>query len=419
MKILVVDDNQVNLMIAKELLEEHVNTDGILLCNIPETVMNVLATEDVGVVLLDIIMPKLDGISLLKQIRTKAEYKDMQIVMYTGVSDKGSFRQCFENGANDYINKPIEPTEFVVRMRAAIKARLNLLELRKTQAYLVQSEKLASIGALAAGFAHEINNPIGFVSSNLEMLAKYLEKVRAVIEKYRELGRIIHDLDTSREELSLVQQQISKFEKEIFLDRILKDFAPIIDESREGVDRVAILVKILRNFAGTDKEETVTQVDMNQVAEEALLFMKREVKDVAVIKKNLRQVVAVKCDQEQIVTVLINILNNADQAIKGQSRKKPGTIRIDTYMEEEYTVCRIYDDGPGIKPEHLQRIFDPFFTTKEVGSGMGLGLSISFAIVKKYSGELLVESEPGVGTTFFVKLPVAKLISDYATVEGN
>ena len=408
MKILVVDDTQINLMIAKELLEFQVDNAGVLLCRDPEEVMGILATEDVGIILLDIIMPKLDGITLLKMIRDKEEYKDIQIIMFTGVWDKESFRLCFEQGANDYINKPIEETEFVVRMKAAAKARQNLMELRKTQAYLIRTEKLISLGELAAGVAHEINNPIGFVGSNLETMGKYLGKVGTIITEYHKLGQLIQNSEITRDQLGLALQQIAETEKKNKLDHILSDFTPIIAESRDGITRVAEIVQSLRNFARIDQNSEMKPVYVSQIVEEALLIMNNEIKYNASVEKNLRLDLEIECNQGEIVQVLINILHNAAQAIKEQHKDEMGTIRIDTYQEGEYAVCRISDNGPGIQPEHLKRIFDPFFTTKAVGKGTGLGLSISFGIIAKLAGELLVESVWGTGATFFVKLPVVK-----------
>ena len=407
-KILVVDDFKFNLTVAKDLLEAHVKSDGVILCKEPENVMGILSAEDVGIVLLDIIMPKIDGISLLKLIREKTEYKDLQIIMFTGISDKESFRQCFENGANDFINKPIEPTEFIVRIQAAVKARENLLKLQETQSYLVQSEKLASIGELAAGVAHEINNPIGFVSSNLEMVERYLEKIKNIIAEYRTLGTMIENTDVSRQDLAAMQRQIAEKEIKMKLNRVLEDFVPIIAESRDGVARVTRIVQSLRNFARTGREDEVALNDLNQIVDDALLILNNEIKFIASVEKDFQQLFPVKCEKGQVAQVLINILHNAAQAIGGQAREGLGKIGIRTYMEGEHAVCRIEDNGPGIKPEHLARIFDPFFTTKEVGSGTGLGLSISYGIIKKYAGELFAESEWGKGATFFIKLPVVK-----------
>lgn len=408
MKILVVDDEKFNLVIAKDLLASLVETQEIILCSAPETVMTILAEQSVGVVLLDIIMPKLDGIAVLKQIRQHEIYNDIQIVMFTGVSDQESFRLCFENGANDYINKPINPTEFTVRMQAAIKARKNLLKLKQAQDYLIHAEKLTSLGELAAGVAHEINNPIGFVSSNLETLNKYLIRIRDNITEYRNLGQKITDPAVSREELIEIQRQIAADEAHGKIDRILADLAPLVEESRDGVERVGKIVKSLRNFARSGQEDEVLPNDLNQIVDDALMILKNEIKYVANVEKELKPLLMVACDKGQIAQVLVNILHNAVQAIQEQKRNEMGTIWINTYMDGDFAACRITDNGPGIRPEHVNRIFDPFFTTKEVGSGSGLGLSIAYGIVKKFSGDLSVENGRYGGASFRIALPSLK-----------
>lgn len=408
MKILVVDDEKFNLVVANDLLVSQVENDGVILCKNPETVMGILAAENIGIVLLDIVMPILDGISVLKLIRQQATFNDVQIVMFTGVADADSFRQCFEHGANDYINKPINPIEFVVRMQAAVKARKNLLKLREAQSYLVHAEKLTSLGELAAGVAHEINNPIGFVGSNLETLTKYLSKLQENVAEYRSLGRQIVDLTITREKLIEAQKRIEADERAKKLDHILADLSPIIEETRAGVERVSKIVRSLRDFARTGQQDEVLQNDLNQIVEDALMILKNEIKFVANVEKTLNPLLKVSCDKGQITQAIVNILHNAVQAIRGQKQNELGTIRIDTYMEDDFVVCRIADNGPGIKPAIFNRIFDPFFTTKEVGSGTGLGLSIAYGIIKKYSGEITVESEPGRGATFLIKIPRVK-----------
>ena len=408
MKILVVDDEKFNLVIARDLLASLVETHEIILCSAPETVMTILAEQSVGVVLLDIIMPKLDGIAVLKQIRQHEIYNDIQIVMFTGVSDQESFRLCFENGANDYINKPINPTEFTVRMQAAIKARKNLLKLKQAQDYLIHAEKLTSLGELAAGVAHEINNPIGFVSSNLETLNKYLIRIRDNTTEYRNLGQKITDPAVSREELIEIQRQIAADEAHGKIDRILADLAPLVEESRDGVERVSKIVKSLRNFARSGQEDEVLPNDLNQIVDDALMILKNEIKYVANVEKELKPLLMVACDKGQIAQVLVNILHNAVQAIQEQKRNEMGTIWINTYMDGDFAACRITDNGPGIRPEHVNRIFDPFFTTKEVGSGSGLGLSIAYGIVKKFSGDLSVENGRYGGASFGIALPSLK-----------
>ena len=405
MKILVVDDDKFNLMIAKDLLEDQLEHSGILLCRNPLEVMDLLASDEIGVVLLDIVMPHLDGISLLQQIRSKPQYDDLQVIMFSAVTDHDSFQRCFESGANDYVSKPINPPEFIARIRAALKIRNNVKSLKATQAYLAQTEKLVSIGELAAGVAHEINNPLGFVGSNLGTITRYLQAIQQYIGDCWELGRQIGDLQVPREELIARQQQVDALAKKLNLEYVLSDLTPIIEESREGVTRIEKIVRSLRNFARSNLDEEILPNSMEQILDEALQILQNEIKYIATVEKACQPVALVACDKGQLVQVLVNVLHNAAQAIKSQAREHLGVIRVEVFNEAAFTVCRISDDGPGIRPEHLRRVFDPFFTTKDVGSGTGLGLSIAYGIVKKYGGEMQVASEWGAGASFTIKLP--------------
>ena len=185
----------------------------------------------------------------------------------------------------------------------------------------------------------------------------------------------------------------------------LEDLQPLIAESKDGVERVAKIVRSLRNFARTGLEEEIALNDLNQIIEEALLIVRNEVKYAANVEKNLGDIPEVLCDKGQIAQVLVNIFANAAQAIKTHKQGSLGLIKVDTYVEAPYVVCQITDDGPGIPEKYLARIFDPFFTTKEVGSGTGLGLSIAYGIIKKHGGDLRVESEDGKGASFTIKIP--------------
>lgn len=425
-KILIVDDEKFNLVTARDIIKAHVENQEILLCQSPEQVMELLAEHDIGIVLLDIMMPKVNGIEILKDIRRKDEYNDIQIIMFTGLADKESFRLCFENGANDFISKPINVIEFTARMRAAVKARKNVLMLRnmfnKTaeqynelqqanrsmksmQEQLIQQEKLASLGEMAAGVAHEINNPIGFVSSNLETLGKYLTKIKEILALYRNFSLMAGAETVGRQELLQAKQRLEETEEKQKMDMILADIGPIIEESKDGVSRVTKIVRSLRNFARTGLEDEMAMSDLNQIIEEALLIVRNEVKYAANVEKKLGIIPNILCDKGQIGQVLVNIFVNAAQAIKSQKRNELGTIFVETCTDDIYVVGKITDDGPGIPPEYVGRIFDPFFTTKEVGGGTGLGLSIAYGIIKKHGGELLAESEAGKGASFTIKIP--------------
>ena len=427
MKILIVDDDKFILAVARDIIAANVPNDGVLVCSTPENVPEILKEQNIGVVLLDIIMPGYNGIDLLKFIRGRDEFKDVQIIMFTGIKDEDSMQQCFDSGANDFINKPINPTELIARTRAAIKMRQYILQLKEmlhkideqynelqlmtqklqqAQFSLFQTEKLASLGEIAAGVAHEINNPLGFVNSNLETLERYLIKIRDIITQYREMGSQVSDYSISRTALIHSWQMVSELEQHQKLTLILNDIGPLLVETQEGIGRVAKIVQSLRNFAWTGREDETTVNDMSQIVEEALLIMQNEIKYIAYVKKEFHETSKIECDKGQIAQVFVNILNNASQAIKSLERDRMGLIEIQTLEQDGFVVCRISDDGPGIRAENLSRIFDPFFTTKPVGSGTGLGLSIAYGLIKKHGGDLQVESEWGKGATFIVKLPI-------------
>lgn len=426
MKILVVDDDNFNLRVAQDIILANVANDGVMICNKPETVMELLTRHKIGVILLDILMPEINGIDLLRQIRSREEYRDIQILMLTGMSDQNSLRDCFESGANDFINKPINPDVLIARTRAAIKMRQYILQLKEmlqrvdeqyndlqavtqrlqeTQFSLFQTEKLASLGEIAAGVAHEINNPLGFVASNLETLERYLNKLQEGMHSYRELGVQLEDPRVSRTILTEMHRNIVEQEKRQKMENVLSDLGPLLAETRDGIGRVARIVQSLRNFARDGKEEEIGLHDLNQIAEEALLILQNEIKYVAGVSKLMGDLPQVECDRVKIAQVLVNILSNAAHAIKSLERNTMGNIVVETWAEGNFVFCRISDDGPGIRDENMNRIFDPFFTTKPIGTGTGLGLSIAYGLVKKHGGDLWAESEWDQGAAFTIKLP--------------
>jgi two-component system NtrC family sensor kinase len=427
MNILVVDDEKFNLRIAQELIETNIADSHIFLCSLPEEVIPKLEENNIDIVLLDIIMPRITGIDILKSIRGKEEHNDIQIIMFTGITDKESFKLCFENGANDYINKPIDFTEFVARMNASVKARKNIITLKEmnytittqykklqaitqklkdTQFNLIQKEKLAALGEIAAGIAHEINNPMGFIASNLDTMNQYLKKIRNLILLYRNFVQLTNNEDINHEDILREKAVIADIERKQKIDFILDDLTTVILESSDGVDRVTKIVQSLRNLAKTGTENEMAYNDLSQIAEEALLIVKHETQFVADINKQIESPLYLSCNKGEIGQVILNILLNAIHAVKSQNREFLGEIAIKAYSLDESVICKISDNGSGIQKEHLNRIFDPFFTTKDVGSGVGLGLSVAYDIVvKKHGGELIVDSELGKGTSFTIKLP--------------
>jgi Signal transduction histidine kinase regulating C4-dicarboxylate transport system len=419
MKILVVDDDRLLLRIAADYLQTYFPDYSIEVCQHPKQVMDILKKDAIDIVLLDIIMPEVSGIELLQNIRANARYKDLQVLMVTSMNDTENFKKCFELGANDYIRKPIEIIEFQARIRAAAKTRANLLELhdlyekmklqneelkevnsklKDTQFFLIQSEKLAAIGELAAGVAHEINNPIGYVGSNMETMSNYLRKMQDYISFVQE------QMTAQTEDVYIMIQE--KYHKNK-LDFVMEDLAGVIKDSQDGIQKVAEIVKSLRNFARTGMEDEKNFSSLEEIIGQVLLIVRNEAKYSVDINVNQFDIPPVYGNRSQIGQVLLNIIMNAIQAIKSQKRAEKGNINIFIQVEEEYACISIKDDGPGISQENLSKIFNPFFTTKEVGQGTGLGLSISHdIIVKKHNGILDVKSVIGEGTEFIIKLPL-------------
>lgn len=431
MKILIVDDTRFILEYAKNILiENHINCE-IVLANSGIQALEILHSQEIDIVILDIVMPKLDGLEVLKKIREDKKLSNLPVIMFTSLTDTLALKKSFEYGANDFIHKPIEPIEFISRINAAINVRtyelylnetLNtiqvqnseLLELNKklkeTQYYLIQKEKLVAIGQLAAGVAHEINNPIGYVSSNTETLGQYVNKIKKVIEKYNELIDSLNKKDIKSEELENKKKEIYDLKNKLHLNFIMDDIEELIKDSFTGIEKVTKIVQSLRNFARHDLEDDFNYFDLTDILDESLLLVKNEAKYILDIEKDSTNIPLIFCNRTLIGQVLLNIIMNAVQAIKSQNREERGCIKISTFLYENYIVCQIADDGPGIPKSIINKIFNPFFTTKEIGTGTGLGLSISYdIIVNKHSGELLVDSEKNQGTTFTIKLPVKEI----------
>ena len=264
------------------------------------------------------------------------------------------------------------------------------LETARNQA--IQAEKLASIGQLAAGVAHEINNPIGFVLSNFRSLERYMIDVFDVIAAYEAAEPLL----PSAPQVALLRQAKEAAE----LDFVREDVKQLLRESCDGLDRVKRIVQDLKDFSRVGENEWQT-ADLVRGLESTLNVVRNEIKYKAEVVKRYGAMPEIECMPSQLNQVFMNLLVNAAHAIAGQ-----GTITIGCGTVDDQVWVAVSDTGSGIAPEVLSRIFDPFFTTKPVGQGTGLGLSLSYSIVRQHGGRIEVESEVGIGTTFRVWLPI-------------
>lgn len=342
-----------------------------------------METGSYDLALIDLGLPDIDGLELLKRIKDR--YPGMEAIILTGNATIGSAIDATSLGAFSYIIKPYEIEQLLLQLRRAIEKKQAAAELEASQLQMFQSEKLASIGQLAAGVAHEINNPMGFIISNISTLAKYVNRLIEYIQM--------------QEEWAHPSQQLQEKRKQFKLDYVIKDIPHLLSESLEGAERVKSIVQNLKAFSRKDEMEWKL-ADINECLDNTLNVLSNELKYKTSVVKLYGTLPRLHCNPGQLNQVFINLLMNAASAIESS-----GTITIKTWSDEYHINVSVTDTGCGIPEDIIGRIFEPFFTTKAVGQGTGLGLSISHNIIKIHGGIIQVESREGHGTTFTISLP--------------
>lgn len=290
-----------------------------------------------------------------------------------------------------------EAREKIEQNAAALKLQNEELEatmkqLKETENQLVQSEKMASLGQLTAGVAHEINNPVNFIMANVNPLRNDIYDVLEVMKKYDETI-----IENSLNEKFV---NVDKLKNELEYSLLLEEIENLLRGIEDGGKRSAEIVKGLRNFSRLDEDE-MKMASINEGIESTLLMLKSDFKNRIEVGKDYGDIPELFCYPGKLNQVFMNILSNAGQAIENS-----GQIIIKTYNDEDSIYISVKDNGPGMKEETINKIFDPFYTTKDVGKGTGLGLSISYGIVKDHKGEIKVNSEIGEGTEFIIVLPL-------------
>jgi two-component system NtrC family sensor kinase len=383
-RILIVDDQPENLKVLATVLElrgyHHVRclADSRL-------VVPVVLEFEPDLILLDLHMPHVDGIAVMDQLgEIVAEDDYLPILVLTGDNTPAARERALSHGAHDFVSKPLNRTEVQLRVKNLLQTRSLHLQLktqntsleetnrrlRETQAHLVQREKMASLGQLVAGIAHEINNPLAFVINNLFLAQEGIDGL-------------------AEQNGTLPVEGASRVER----------LRTQVRNSCEGAERVRDLVSKLRTFSRLDEGKFKT-VNIHESIDSVLLFLRHKMEDRIEVERNYHAPDMLGCFSGELNQVLMNVIANAIDSIDG-----PGKVTLTTMREDADFVIVVRDTGQGIPEEIRGKVFEPFFTTKPVGHGTGLGLAISYGIVKAHNGSIEFSSEPGQGTEFVLKIP--------------
>jgi two-component system, NtrC family, sensor kinase len=403
-KILIVDDIQENLILLQRTLgiEEY----EFFVASSGKQAIEIVSLELPDLILLDVMMPGLNGFETCKEIKKIKGAEDVPIIFITAKTDGEDISEGFAVGGIDYITKPIRQAEVTARVNTHLKTRkliselkTTVKELEATQLHLIRSEKLVALGQLASGIAHEINNPIGYVLSNVNTLSDYIRTIKKQLGHFQNYYNLTENKGSPTDKVQAAQSITENSED---VSYILSDINELISESTSGMNRVVDIVTGLSSFARADnnKEE---EADINFCIKSTLKVINNKIKDHCQLKEQYGNLPLTYCYPDKLNQVFLNLLVNASHAIE-----EKGIITIETYQTNSNIVIKISDTGSGIKPEDLNQIFNPFFTTKPIGKGTGLGLSISYGIINDHHGNIEVASTPGKGTTFTITLPIMK-----------
>jgi signal transduction histidine kinase len=425
--ILVVDDTPANLEVLSEALtdagfEVAIATDG-------ERAIKQAQCSLPSLILLDVMMPGIDGFETCRRLKASTITQDIPIIFMTALSETTDKVNGFNLGAVDYITKPFQEAELIVRVKTQLKVRHfhqtleqqvsqrtaeltdALKQLQHSQLKLVQSEKMATLGQLVAGVAHEINNPVSFIHGNLEHMEGYTQTLLNFLQLYQK---------HYPEPVDEIQEQAEENDLEFLQEDVTKTLASM----KIGTQRIREIVRSLRNFSRMD-EVGFQAVNIHEGIDSTVMILQHRLKakpehpEIKVIRE-YGNLPLIECYAGQLNQAFMNILANAIDALEEinthrtykELQDKPGRIIITTSVVDSQSVqIEITDNGPGIPEIIQQRIFDPFFTTKPIGKGTGMGMSITYQIItEKHNGKLKFFSTPGEGTTFVIQIPIHQQI---------
>ncbi|MGB3535815.1 MAG: response regulator [Microcoleaceae cyanobacterium] len=414
--ILIVDDTPANLRLLSTMMVDR----GYNVRQAINGQMALTATKAMipDLILLDINMPGMSGYEVCEKLKQDSKTADVPVIFLSAFDDINEKVKAFKVGGSDYITKPFEFEEVIVRIQNQLtiqqlqkqlqdqnqQLQTALGELRMVQAQLIQKEKMASLAQLVAGIAHEINNPVSFISGNISYAHEYIQSLLSLIALYQK-------------EYPNPSETIQELTEEIDLDFLILDIQKIMGSMKTGVDRIRTIILALKIFSRLDESDIKT-VDLHQGIESTLLFLQHRIDGddqcpAIQIVKDYQELPLVTCYASQINQVFYSVLDNAIDALQQQDHQTQVTDYVPTlwistaHTNPEKVIIRIKDNGIGIPEEIQPRLFDPFFTTKPVGGGQGLGLLTSYQIVvQKHKGHLICHSAPGNGAEFVIEIPI-------------
>ncbi len=382
--VLIADDNQNNLKVLSSMLE----TLGyrIRVAKTGEQTFQSVEMLKPDIILLDIHMPGMDGYEVCARLKAVEKYRNIPVIFISALSEVFNKIQAFTAGGVDYITKPFELEEVRLRIETHIRLRENtsklekaLADLQRKESLLVQSEKMAALGILTAGVAHEINNPVNFISNSVSAIE---ERINTIVTE-----KILPDVEMS------------------------DDLGRLFTNISAGIDKITKIVHSLRLYSRTDAD-TMSDADINELINSSLIMINHRTSHRISVEKHYTPLPRIKCQPGRLSQALISIISNSidaieDAALAGKIPEYGGKIIITTESREGIIFIRITDNGIGIDQAVMEKIFDPFFSTKGVGRGTGLGLSITQSIMRDHNATINVESINKNGTSVLVNIPAA------------
>ena len=413
-KVLVVDDNAGMRRLLSYLIGQEFH---VRVANNGREALKRASEERPDLIVTDVMMPEMSGTDLCRAVRSNPQLQHVPVMLVTSKAEREMKIEGLELGADDYVTKPFHPRELLARVRSLVRVRQlqqeiaaqnaslaerneelagALKELQEAEVQLVQSERLAAVGELSAGVAHEVNNPLNFARNSLATLRTYVQDLREVAEQVAHLD----GLDTE----TLVRQvrELERKKADLHFDEMADDLTELVGIVTEGLDRTARLVAELRDFAAPDRGER-GPVDVVASLESTLDLMGHRLREAgAQVERDIPQGgLRVRGDAAALNQVFLNLLKNAAEAFEGEG----GTLQVRAAREDGVVCVQIQDDGAGMTAQVRERLFEPFFSTKQAGEGTGLGLSMAKRIVEQHGGRIEVDSELGHGARVTVRLP--------------